>query len=198
MTCIGIRYPWRAEYGVILTLLLCCALLAAPCSAATKYLGGAPAFSATVSGVNEFTPGEDATIRILVKNTGLNQMKQLDKGTIEPEDLPTTAKSVTVSLASASDAIIIKSDPKMAGDIPGDGNPVTLQFNVKITSNATAGEYQLPLSIRYQYPTVMVQEKADVFEYSYTEAQETIPVTLKIKPQVKIEIIEAVPTDLSA
>jgi len=183
---------------IILTLLTCIALIMTPVSAATKYLGGAPSFSASVTGINEFTPGEDATISILVKNSGLNPLKQLDKGTIEPEDLPNTAKTVTIDLASNNDAVIIKTDPQMVGDIPGNGNTITVQFKVKISTNATAEEYHLPLSIRYKYPRVIDQEAADVFEFTYNKAEDNLPVTIRIKPQVKVEVIEVVPEQLSA
>ena len=111
----------------ILTLLMCSIFIAAPASAATRYLGDGPSFTATLSGNNEFVPGEDTTIRILVKNTGLNSMKQVGVGTIEPEDQQNTAKAVTIGLASAGDAVIIKTDPQMVGDIRG-GNTVTVQF----------------------------------------------------------------------
>ncbi len=183
---------------IVVTLLTCCALIVAPVSAATKYLGGAPSFSAAVSGVNEFAPGEDATVSILVKNSGLNQVKQLNQGTIDAEDLPNTAKFVTIGLASASNAVIIKTDPQMVGDIPGNGNDIIVQFKVKISTNATTGEYQLPLSIRYKYVRVINQEAADTFEFTYNEVEDTIPVTIRIKPQVKLEVIEAVPERLSA
>lgn len=183
---------------IVLTLLMCFALIVAPVTAATKYLGGAPSFSATVTGINEFTHGEDVTISILVKNNGLNQVKQLDKGTIDAEDLPNTAKFVTLGLTSAGDAVIIKTDPQMVGDIQGNGNTVTVYFKAKISTNATAGEYQLPLSIRYKYPQVINQEAADTFQFTYNEAEDILPITLRIKPQVKIGIIEAVPEQLSA
>jgi hypothetical protein len=183
---------------IIFTLLLCSALITAPVSAATKYLGGAPSFSAAVNGVNEFSPGNDATISILVKNTGLNPLKQLNRGTIDAEDLPNTAKFVTIGLTSASDAVIVKTDPQMVGDISGNGKTVTVQFNAKISANATAGEYQLPLSIRYKYPQVIEQEVADTFQFTYNEAEDTLPVTIRIKPHVKVGILEAVPEDLSA
>ncbi|MFA6225162.1 MAG: S-layer protein [Methanoregula sp.] len=159
-------------------------------------MGGPPSFSAAVNGVNEFAPGEDATISILVKNAGLNPLKQLDRGTIDAEDLPNTAKFVTIGLASTSDAVIIKTDPQMVGDISGNGNTVTVQFRAKISTNATAGEYQLPLSIHYKYTRVIEQEAADVFEFTYNEAEDTLPVTIRIKPQVKVEVIEAVPEGL--
>jgi hypothetical protein len=183
---------------IFLTLLTCSALIAAPVSAATKYLGGAPSFSAAVVGANEFTPGEDATISIVVKNSGLNLMKQLDQGTIDPEDLPTTAKLVTIGLASASDAVIIKTDPQMVGAISGNGTTITVQFRAKISTNATAGEYPLPLSIQYKSPRWVKQEAGDVFEFAYDKAEDTLPVTIRIKPQVKIGVIETVPEGLSA
>lgn len=183
---------------ILAALLTCSALIMTPVSAATKYLGGAPSFSATVVGINEFTPGEDTTISIMVKNSGLNKVKQLDRGTIDPEDLPNTAKIVTIGLASAGDAVIIRTDPQMVGDIPGNGNPVTVPFRVKISTNATSGEYCLPLTIRYKYPRVIEQEAADTFEFTVTKAEVNLPVTIRIKPRVRIEVIEAVPVDLSA
>ncbi|MFA4849663.1 MAG: S-layer protein [Methanoregula sp.] len=183
---------------IFLTLLTCSALIAAPVSAATKYLGGAPSFSAAVVGVNEFTPGEDATISLVVKNSGLNEMKQFNSFPIEPEDLPTTAKLVTIGLASAGDAVIIKTDPQMVGDISGSGTTVTLKFQAKISSYATAGEYPLPLTIRYKYSRWVDQNAGDVFEFAYDKAEDTLPVTIRIKPQVKVGVIEAVPEGLSA
>lgn len=181
----------------VIALIICSAAIAAPVSAATKYLLGSPSFSASVTGVNEFAPGEDATISILVKNSGVSTMKQLNQGVIDYEDLPTTAKFVTVSLTSPSDAIIIKSDPQMSEDIPAGGTGVTLKFKAKISANATTGEYQLPLTIDYKYPNDIQQEKADVFEYSYISVSEKIPVTIRIKPEVKIAVVEAVPDTIA-
>ena len=71
---------------VVLTLLMCSILTVTPASALTQHLGSGPAFTATINGVNEFVPGEDTTISILIKNTGLNSMKQVMMGTIQPED----------------------------------------------------------------------------------------------------------------
>lgn len=180
---------------VLLTLLMCSILIAAPASAVTQHLGSGPAFTATVTGTNEFVPGEDATISILIKNTGLNSMKQVALGTIQPEDQQNTAKIVTIRLASSGDAVIVKTDPQMVGDIQG-GNSVTVVFNAKISANATAGEYQLPLTLQYKYPRVILQEAADVFEFTYNEAENTLPITIRIQPRVKAEVIEAVPEQL--
>lgn len=182
---------------LVVTLLVCSAVIAAPAAAVTKYPEGAPAFTAMVTGVNEFTLGQDATISILLKNSGLNTVKQVDRGTIEPEDLPNTAKFTTASLGSAGDAVLIKSDPQMVGDIPGSGNTVAVQFKAKISANATAGEYQLPLTLRYKYTKVENQETADIFAFTYNDAEEILPVTLRIKPLVKTAVIEVVPDGLS-
>lgn len=181
---------------IFLTLLTCSILITAPAAAATRYLGDGPSFTASLSGNNEFVPGQDTTISILVKNTGLNAMKQVGVGTIEPEDPQNTAKTVTIGLASAGDAVIVKTDPQAVGDIRG-GNSVTVHFRAKISENATDGEYELPLTLRYRYVRVMVQEAADVFEFTYNDAEDTLPVTLRIKPHVKAEVIEAVPEGLT-
>lgn len=197
MNGIGYSRPLRAGTIILVSLIFCTALIAAPASAATKYLGGEPSFSAAVSGVNEFVPGEDGTVSILVKNSGLFQAKQLGKGTIEPEDLPNTAKTVTIGLGSGTDTIIVRTDPQMVGDIQGNGGSVIVQFKVKFSANATTGEYQLPLTIQYRYPRVMNQEVADIYEFTYNEREDTLPVTIRIKPQVRIEVIDAVAENLT-
>jgi hypothetical protein len=183
---------------LVVTLLACCAFIAAPAAAVTKYPDGAPSFTAAVYGVNEFSPGENATISILLKNSGLNTVKQLDRGTIEPEDLPNTAKFTTISLGSAGDAVLIKTDPQMIGDIRGNGNAVIVRFNAKISANATEGEYVLPLALKYRYATVVNQDVADIFQFTYDNAEETLPLTIRIKPHVKIEVVDLASEPLSA
>lgn len=183
---------------VTIAILVFTAAVIAPASAATKYVLGSPELSASVTGTNEFSPGEDATITILIGNTGVSTLKQLNQGTISYEDLPTTAKFSTVGLSSGTDAIIIKSDPQFVGDIPAGGAGRTVSFSAKISSNATIGEYQLPVTISYQVPDIEQQEVADVYQYSYTKTSTTIPVTIRIKPEVKITVVEAIPDTLSA
>lgn len=183
---------------VLIVLVICGAAIIAPVSAATKYLGGGPELSASVSGTNEFSPGDDVTIYVVIQNTGVSTMKQLDQGVLAYEDLPTTAKFTTATLSSGTDSIIIKSDPQFIGDILSGGKGATVSFKAKISSNATIGEYQLPLTINYQYPDNLKQERADVYEYSFSPATKTIPMTVRIKPEVKIAVVEAIPDTLSA
>jgi hypothetical protein len=179
-------------------LIACCAVMAFPASAATQYLGGSPAFSASVAGVNEFVPGQEATITLMVKNDGLSAMKQLGQATIEAEDLPTTAKFVRIALISDTDAILVRTDPQMFGAIPAGTTGIPVQIQLKISANAANGEYQLPLAISYSYLKVIPQEQADVYAFTYNTANVTVPVTIRIKPEVKIDVIEAVADPLSA
>ncbi len=194
----ALRFSGRTWTLAVVLLIACGMVAVAPALAATQYLGGSPAFSASVAGVNEFVPGQDATITLTVRNDGLSAMKQLGQATIEAEDLPTTAKFVSIGLSSDTDAILVRTDPQMFGAIPSGTTGVPVQIQLKISANATNGEYQLPLAISYKYLRVIPQEQADVFEFTYNTANVTIPVIIRIKPEVKTDVIEAVADPLSA
>jgi hypothetical protein len=208
---------------VFLVLLLTCTL---PVMAVTTYLGGSPKMSAAISGTNEFAPGQDAIITLIVLNSGVNDMKNAwvggyiatptptlrpdlsrdnidnqyavwqGSGTIERDDVPTTAKMVTVGLASGGAPIIIKSDPQNIGDIPTQASR-TVKISTKITSDATEGEYQLPLTLGYTYLEEADQVAADVLQSNYRRVNETTTITIRIKPQVKIDVIETTADNLS-
>jgi hypothetical protein len=179
--------------SISLVLALWCTI---PVMGITTYLGGSPQMSAAISGTNEFTPGQDATIKIILWNSGVNNLKFVTKGTIERDDLATTAKMVTVGLLAGDAPVVVKNDPQLIGDIKSQGT-ATVAIAAKITSDATEGEYQLPLNIRYTYLASSLQEAADVLQYNYQQVNETIPITIKIKPHVKIAILNAVSENLN-
>ncbi len=158
--------------------------------------GTSPQMSASISGVNEFNPGEDVTINVLVRNSGVSTVKFVTIGTIDRDDLPTTAKMVNVGLSSGSAPVIIKSDPQNIGDIPSQGL-VPVPILAKILSNATMGEYTIPLTIRYTYLESADNYVADYLQNHYRVVSETFPLTIKIKPQVKIDVLDAVPENLT-
>jgi hypothetical protein len=178
---------------VFLALWLCCSI---PVMGVTTYLGGSPQMSALISGVNEFSPGQDATIKVIVQNTGVDRLKFTLGGSIDRDDLPTTAKMVTVGLSAGNAPIIVKNDPQNVGDIKSQGI-VTVAITTRILSNATEGEYQVPLTLRYTYLASSEQAASDTLESNYQQMNETFPITIKIKPQVKIEVLEAVPENLN-
>ena len=174
-------------------LVLCCSM---PVMGVTTYLSDGPQMSAAITGTNEFSPGQDAAISVIVQNRGLNVDKFVMEGTIDREDVPTTAKMVTVGLLQGNAPIIVKSDPQNIGDLSSQ-KTATVRIATKITSDATEGEYTLPLTIRYMYLAASSQEAADILQSDYQWKNETIPLTIKIKPSVKIEVLEAVPENIS-
>jgi hypothetical protein len=184
---------YRSFILLILVLCLGCSM---PVLAVDTYLGSGPQMSAALSGVNEFTAGQDITLNILVRNSGLNTVKFVTTGTIERDDLMTTAKMVTVGLDPGSAPVIIRSDPQNVGDLKSQGL-VKVPVLVKILSNATMGEYQIPLTIRYTYLASSDNNAADTLQSNYRVISQTFPLTVKIKPQVKIDVIDAVPENLN-
>ncbi len=181
---------------ILIALVLVLACCAAPVLAATKYIDSSPDLSAAISGTNEFSPGQDATITIIVQNNGLNTFKFVDSGTIERDDLPNTAKLVTIGLASGNAPIIIKTDPQRVGDIVGTGT-VTVEINAKILNSATEGQYELPLIIQYKYLASSYQEASENIQFLYKAVNQTIPLVVKIKPRVDIDVLEVTPENLN-
>ena len=178
---------------VFLVLLLWCCM---PVSGVTAYLGGSPHMSAALAGTNEFTSGQDAIILVTVQNSGVEDLQFVLKGSIPEDDLPTTAKGVTVGLSAGGAPVIVKSDPQVVGDMKSQGL-TTVAITTKITADATAGEYQLPLTIRYTYLASSEQAGTDNIQFNYQQKTETFPITIKIKPQVKIEVLDVVPENLN-
>jgi hypothetical protein len=186
------------KYHFILALLILAAVFCiTPALGADKYLGGAPEISAYLSGVNEFSPGQDATITVVIQNSGTSAVVFTNQGTLTPADVPTTAKLVTVGLSSGGAPINITTDPQNLGDIPSPGI-TTASFSAKITSDATLGEYTLPLTIQYKYlsNSLANQPTSETLQYQYTPVSVTIPLTVKIKPVVQIEVLKADAPDL--
>jgi len=85
-------------WSVILIGIAALFIVSTPVSAGEQYMAGSPELSASISGTNEFTPGKEVQIAVVVENTGLNTVKFQKTGTIDRDDLPNTAKFLTVTL----------------------------------------------------------------------------------------------------
>jgi hypothetical protein len=182
-------------YRLIIVFLVLWLCFSMPVMGVTTYLGGHPQMSALISGVNEFSPGQDATIKIIVQNSGVQNLQFVNGGSISRDDLLTTAKTVSVGLSAGNAPIIVKSDPQIVGDIKS--NEIrSVAITTKILPTATEGEYQIPLTISYTYLAAADQTASDTLQSDYLFASETFPITIKIKPQVKVEVLEAVPENL--
>ncbi|WAC06118.1 MAG: S-layer protein [Methanoregula sp.] len=174
----------------IIIFAVFCALLMTHVSAGTKYMSGSPQLSAYISGTNEFSPGSDATLTIVIENSGLNEFKMIQSGFIDRDDLPNTAKLLMVSLSAGDAPLIVKSDPQMVGDLKG-GNTVTSSFNIKILSDARSGTYTLPVDIRYTYLQYAEQYGTDAIQYYYKATNANVPLIIKIKPDISIDVLSA-------
>ena len=183
-------------HGVLIVFLVLWLWCCMPVMGVTTYLGGSPKMSAVVAGTNEFMAGEDTVIRITVQNRGVENLQFEMKGSIAPDDLPTTAKGVTIGLSGGDAPLVVKNDPQVVGDIKSQGI-ITVAISVKITDEATAGEYQVPLTIGYTYLASSEQAGTDTIQFNYEQRTETIPITIRIKPEVKIDVLEAVPENLN-
>jgi hypothetical protein len=207
-----------SRYALIsLALVLCCSV---PVMGVTTYLSEGPEMSAAIAGTNEFSPGQDVVISVIVENRGLNSMKTSwpggsdpasavkrpdlsreyyawqGSGTIIRDDVPTTAKVVTIALSPGNAPVVVNTGPQNIGDLASQ-KTATVRIETKITSDATEGEYTLPLTIQYTYLAASSQEAADILLSDYERVNVTLPLTIRIKPSVKVEVLEVVPENLS-
>jgi hypothetical protein len=185
----------KTHYILIIAILL--AFLTGPVMAGTKYMSGSPDLAATISGINEFSQGKDATIVVVVQNKGLNDVKFIQSTLASPTDQPNTAKLTTVRLGSGPAPLVIKSDPQMVGDIAG-GASIPVPFVARISSDAAPGEYLLPLELNYTYLDNAEQVGGDSMIYHYRQKTETFQLPVKIKPLVNLEVLHVEPEHLNA
>jgi hypothetical protein len=173
-----------------LTVILCilCICVTAPVIAGTEYLAGSPKLSAYISGTNEFSPGDDVNLTVVIENTGLNELKFVQSGIVDRDDQPNTAKFLTVTLDAGDAPVVIKSDPQMVGDLKG-ASSASAVISMKIRSDAASGTYQIPLSLNYTYLFLAEQYGVDTIQYSYKTKNETLLIPIKIKPEISIDII---------
>ena len=175
----------RWQHVAVLMLLL--ALLAVPGSAAgAKYLYGNPELSATIAGTNEFAPGAETGLTVIISNSGLNTHK-IAIPSLPPDDLPNTAKLVTVALKSDDAPFTVKTDPQFLSDIMG-GAALPATFNVKVADSAAPGTYTLPLEVTYTY-LQDAEDYGDLLRYNYQKKTETLPLTVRVTPGLRVEVL---------
>jgi hypothetical protein len=182
---------------VMCMVLVLCGLLIAPALAGTQYVTGTPDLSANISGTNEFSPGNESQVSVVITNRGISDFKYVQTNTIDRDDLPTTAKFLTASLLAGDAPVIIRSDPQMLGDLKGAGTASAV-FTVKVKSDAPAGTYYLPLILNYSYLYTADQYAIDTMEYRYNTENITIAIPLNIKSDVSVDVISATPEYLNA
>jgi hypothetical protein len=177
-------------WSVILIGIAALFIATTPVSAGEQYMAGSPVLSASLSGINEFSPGKEVPVAIVIENTGLNQFKFQKTGIVDRDDLPNTAKFLTVTLGAGDTPLIIKTDPQMVGDLKASGT-ATSKFTVRIPSDTPSGDYTLPVRLNYTYMYTAEQYGTDTIGYSYKTKDEVFEIPIRIKPDVRINVVSA-------
>ena len=166
--------------------------------AGSKYMAGSPELSAYVSGTNEFSPGDDVSLTIIVQNTGLNEFKFVNSGIVDREDLPNTAKFLTVTLLPGDAPLVVKSDPQMVGDLKGSAVTSMRYSPPKLIPTPRPGIYTLYLNYDYTYLYTADQYGVDTIQYTYKTVNGTIHVSRsKSSRKSSVNILSATPDHLN-
>lgn len=176
--------------------LIFCAVLVIPAFAGEKYMTGSPELSAYISGTNEFSPGADIPLTIIIQNTGLNEFKFVRSDIVNRDDLPNTAKFLSITLLPGDAPLTVKSDPQMLGDLLG-GASKSAVFSTKINSSAPSGSFTLPVKYNYTCLYTVDQYGVDTVQYTYKTVTGTLLVPIKIKPDISIDVLSATPDHLN-
>jgi len=182
---------------ILVISLTFAALIASPALAGTKYMSGSPNLTASIAGSNEFTPGTSTTMNLLIQNTGLNTIKMVQSGIVDRDDLPSTAKMVTVSLASGDAPVLIRSDPQMIGDIKASENS-QVPLEIRVKDNAQAGTYLLPLTLEYTYLADADQQGTDSLTYRYVKKEIGISLPFVVKSAINLDVVSVTPENINA
>lgn len=174
--------------GILVILVCICCVCPVPVLAGTRVLSGSPALSATVSGANEFSPGTETTIPVVIQNSGLIEFEFTYPTTLTPADLPNTAKLMTVTLTPGEAPVTILSDPQMVGDLTG-GALTVVNFKVRIAPDAPAGTYTLPLLVHYTYLDHADQYGQDSLQYYYKTKDISLDLPIQIKPEISLAVV---------
>jgi len=178
------------------TVVILCVFLIGPALAGTEYLDGSPLLSASISGTNEFSPGDEMNITVVIENSGINEFKFVQSRIVTRDDLPNTAKFLMVALNPGDAPVEIKSDPQMLGDVKG-ADSVRAVFITKINADAPAGSYTLPLTLDYSYLYQAEQFGFDTIQYTYKGVTDEIRIPITIKPDIAIDVVSAIPEHLN-
>lgn len=154
----------------------------------TQYMAGSPELSAAISGSNELSPGDEVELAVTIQNTGVNQFKFVKSNIVDRDDIPNTAKFLTVTLGSGNTSLIVKSDPQMIGDLAASGTE-TAAFTVRVPTDAPAGTFILPVYLNYTYLYNADQYGTDTIQYRYKTVNKTLELPIKIKENAQIDVI---------
>ncbi len=165
-------------------------------AAGPRYLSGTPDIRAAVDGRNEFIPGEEVDLLLVLENQGSDAVKILQGG--GSSDLPpSTALMVSAELRAGDAPVVVRADPQMVGTLQA-GEAVRIPFRIKMMNNATGGEYLVPLDLRYTRITSEEVIGTESVIFRYAEESETLPVPVRVKDVISLDVPEVQALDLAA
>lgn len=189
----GVSMVWP----VVLIGIAALFIAAAPASAGEQYMSGSPDLSVYLGGTNEFSPGQEVQLALVVENSGTNQFKFVKAGIVDRDDLPNTAKFLTVALEPGDSPFIIKTDPQMLGDLRASGT-ATGRFTIRIPSDTPAGVYNIPVKLNYTFLYTAEQYGVDTVQNFYKTTEEVFDVQVRIKPDVRVSVVSSEFSGLNA
>ena len=151
-----------SRLGVVLVVcaLVVLSVAAAPGSAAVVN----PRFEASTPDPL-VTPGEETTVTV-----------QLVNDAADPDDTAETARQVRATMQAGDTPFSIESGTILAGDMP-DGVFRTLEFSITVPRNASAGVYDVPITLTY--------------EYASNDGEQTITVPIRVEAVARFRAVDA-------
>jgi hypothetical protein len=181
------RYWLQRNLIIILVLCTSMGLSASPGLAGYKYFSGGPDLFVSLESGNELIPGSTVELPVVLENKGILAMEFYSPYTMQPEYLPTTALFASVQLVPGDAPVKVKTNPQIVGDIAS-GMVVPAGFVVEVPQDATAGNYTMQAIVTYQYVPLVEQEAIGSIEYSFKDAEVSLPVPIVVKPVVVLSV----------
>lgn len=183
----GQIHAFRRKFAILVFSLIMAAFMINPALAGERFISGYPNLSATIIGANEFSPGEDVTLPVMIQNSGVIQYEFSNPYILNRSELPNTAKFVIVSLDPGDAPVTVRTGPQAVGNLPG-GASLPVQFKVKIAPDAQSGTYQLPVIMQYTYLWNVDQYGLDTLQYYYKETTTSLYLPIRIKPEILLDV----------
>ena len=177
--------------------LLLLTLAVSPAIGGDKFFTDGPAVSVSVAGSNQFSPDSDAVLPVLVENRGLIDMKLFRLDYMTPDYLPTTARSVKVTLLPEKAPVTVKSDTQVLGLLPS-GLVERASFDIHVPDDAPAGTYQMTARVEYEYLQSYDQSGQDAITYHFKTVTEDLPLIVVVTPSVVLAVTDVQSSGLYA
>jgi len=149
-------------------------------SVAMAAVTGSPDLSAHLSD-NRVTPGEEATLGIVIQNTG--ELNSSGSSTLNSE--VTTARGVTVDVNDGKAPISVNTATQAIGNVP-EGATDPIEFQIDVEQDAEPGTYRVPVDVEYEYYSAISENGNS--RNADTE-DERFYVTLEVRDEARFEVV---------